>query len=364
MYPVSDRFIAALAESHVVITKVILFRAAGGSETLDHSGGSVSVDLNSVARRTCSVTLADPALIPRTASDKASTYGARLRILRGVRYNDGAEELAPLGIFRLDEVSGDVDDGPVTLSGKSLEVIVSDDKFTAPYRASGTAVGAITALIHRSLPDAEINSSGAVDATIGARTWDIEADPWAAVLELGAAIGAEVFVDPEGVFTIAELPELLSTAPVWTVAAGEGGTYVKADRGMSLDGVYNGVLARGENTEEGVAPVSSLVVDSDPGSPTYWDGPLGHRPTFVTSPTLITTLQCTQAATLKLRSASASNATADVTCLPNAALAPGDVLRVLYPDGTSELHQVAAFDVPLSVEGLCTLRTISAQEDS
>lgn len=364
MYAVSSRFLAALAESHVVVTKVILFRADGGVETLDHIDGSVSVDRKSAARRTCSVTLADPAMIPRTAVDKASVYGAQLRILRGIRYNDGAEELIPLGLFRLDEVSGDVDEGPVTLSGKGLEAVIADDRFTTPYHATGTAVGAITSLIQRSIPTAEINSTAVTDATIGARTWDIEGDPWAAVLELGAAIGAEVYCDPEGVFVLAELPDPLTTTPVWTIAAGEGGTYVSADRGMSLDAVFNGVLARGENTEEGVAPVSSLVVDTDPGSPTYWDGPLGHRPDFITSPTLVTTGQCTSAATLRLRATTASNATADVTCLPNPALASGDVLRIVYPDGTAELHQVASFDMPLSVDGLCTLRTISAKEDA
>lgn len=241
--------------------------------------------------------------------------------------------------------------------------MIADDKFTEPWRASGTAVAAITALILRSIPDAEIVST-VVDAAIGPRTWDIEGDPWAAITEIAAALGAEVYCDADGVFTIAALPDLLEATPVWTVAAGEGGAYVSANRGMSLDGVYNGVLARGENPETGVAPVSDLVVDDDPGSPTYWDGPLGHRPLFYTSATLTTTGQCTAAATLKLRAAKAPNASADISALPNPALEPGDVLRVTYPDGTKELHQVASFTVPLEVGGDFSVQTISAKEGS
>lgn len=364
MYPVSTRFLATIVEDHVPVTEVILFRTDGGVETLDHTGGSVPVDRGSQSRRTCSVTSADTTLIPRTPTDKLSIYGALLRISSGVVYSDGSRELVPLGVFRVDEVGGDVDEGPVTIAGKSLEVVIADDKFTSPYKASGTAVGAVTALIQRSIPDAVIDSTGATDAAIGPRTFDTEGDPWAAVTEIAAAIGAEVYCDADGVFKIAELPDLLAVDPVWTISAGEGGAYVQANRGMSADGVFNGVLARGENTETNAAPVSALVVDNDAGSPTYWSGPFGHRPKFYSSSTLTTSGACTAAATLKLRAAVAPNASADISSLPNPALEPGDVLRVVYPDGTKELHQVQSFTVPLDVGGSFNIATISAKEGS
>ncbi|GAA2802876.1 DUF5047 domain-containing protein [Streptomyces showdoensis] len=363
MYPVSARFLQLIVEDHTPITEVVLFRTDGSVDRLDHEGGTVTVDRGSQCRRTCSVTVPDPALIPRTPTDKLAVYGARLRISRGVQYSDGTQELVPVGVFRLDEVSGDIDEGPVTLSGKSLECIVQDDKFTTPYRASGTAVGAITALIQRTLPDAIVTST-ATDAAIGPRTWDVEGDPWAAVIELAAAIGATCYCTADGEFMVAELPDLATATPVWSIAAGEGGAYVQASRGMTSDKVFNGVLARGENTENNIAPVSSLVVDNDASSPTYWSGPFGHRPTFYSSSTLITTAACTAAATLLLRSAQAPNASADITSLPNPALEAGDVVRVVYPDGTKELHQVASFPIPLDIGGAFTVQTISAKEGS
>lgn len=363
MYPVSARSLAALTESHQVATEVTLFRADGTVETLEHTGGSVTVDRGQATRRTCSVTLADTSLIPRTASDKLSVYGAQLRISRGIQWPDGSRELVPLGVFRVDEVSGDVDEGPVTISGKSLEAMVADDRFTAVTRVTGTAVGAVTSLIQATLPSATVINR-ATDAAIGPRIFDVEGDRWAAVAECAAAIGAEVYCDADGDFIIAELPDLLSVTPAWTIAAGEGGAYISASRGMSLDGIYNGCLARGENTEVDAPPVSALVVDDDPTSPTYWSGPLGHRPMFYSSATLTTVNLCTQAATLKLRAAKAPNASADITSLPNPALEPGDVIRVAYPDGTRELHQAQSFSVPLEPGGAFSIATISAREDS
>lgn len=239
--------------------------------------------------------------------------------------------------------------------------MIADDRFTAPYKASGTAVTAVTALIQRSIPGATVISTAA-DAAIGPRTWDIEADPWAAVTEIAAAIGAEVCADADGTFVIAEFPDILAVEPVWTIAAGEGGAYISAARGMKADGVYNGVLARGENTETNATPVSSLIVDTDPGSPTYWSGPYGRRPMFYSSSTLTTTGACTAAATLKLRAAQAPNAQADISSLPNPALEPGDVIRVVYPDGSKELHQVQGFPVELGVGGDFAIKTISAKE--
>lgn len=119
MYPVSARFLAALAESHSPITRVTLYRTDGMVEELAHTGGSVQVDRSSAARRTCTVTLADPGIIPRSDRDRLAVYGARLRISRGIAYGDGSSELVPLGVFRVDEVSGDVDEGPVTIQGKA-----------------------------------------------------------------------------------------------------------------------------------------------------------------------------------------------------------------------------------------------------
>jgi hypothetical protein len=363
LYPVSDRFLPRLAENQTPVTQVLLFLTDGRVIEVPHTGGSVTVDRSQAIRRTCTVTIADTSLIPRAPADQLATYGSRLRISRGVDYGDGSTELVPLGVFRLDEADGDVSEGPITLQGSDQSVAVADDKFTTTFRVTGTIVSAITELIHRSIPDAEIVAT-IVDAPIGSRVFDVEADPWAGCQEIAAAAGAEVFCDADGVFRIATLPDLLTTAPVWAIEAKEGGTYIKASGGMSSSGVHNGWLARGENTSDNVAPVSYLATDTDPGSPTYWGGPYGRRPGFSSSSTLITTGQCQQAAILKLAQAKAPNAVGDISSLPNPALEPGDVIRVTHEDGSRELHQVASFSVPLDLGGDFPISTISAKEDA
>jgi hypothetical protein len=364
MYPVTARFLPRLAEDHRPLTEVKLFLTNGNVVDLEHIGGSVTVDRSQAIRRTCTVTVADSSLIPRTPAGQLATYGARLRISRGVEYgNPNDTELVPLGVFRLDSVDGDVTEGPVTLQGKGLEAVVADDKFTAPYAVSGTVVGAVTALIQRSLPTADVISL-IVDQPIGSRVFDVEADPWAGAQEVAAAAGAEVYANQDGVFVISTLPDLLTTAPVWAVEATEGGVYISGNRAMTSDGVYNAVLARGENTSENAPPVSYLAVDSDPTSPTYWSGPYGHRPMFYSSSTLTTTNACAQAANLKLAAARAPNASGDISALPNPALEPGDVIRVTHEDGSRELHQVASFSVPLDLGGDFPISTISAKEDA
>ncbi|MYR28823.1 DUF5047 domain-containing protein, partial [Streptomyces sp. SID4945] len=194
--------------------------------------------------------------------------------------------------------------------------------------------------------------------------FDIEADLWAGAQEIAAAAGAEVFADADGTFVIATMPDLLTADPVWAVEAGKGGVYVSGNRSMTSDNVFNGVLARGENTSDDVAPVSWLAVDDDPGSPTYWGGPFGHRPTVYSSSTLTTVALCRQAAQLRLAQAKAPNSSGDISSIPNPALEPGDVIRVTHPDGTRELHQVASFTVPLDLGGDFPISTISAKEDS
>jgi hypothetical protein len=363
VYPVSDRFLARLAESHQVATRVQLFLTNGRVVDVAHTGGSVTVDRSQAIRRTCSVTSADTSLIPRTPTDQLATYGARLLISRGVTYGDGSSELVPLGVFRLDSVDGDVSQGPVTLQGKGLEAVVADDKLTTPYTATGTVITAVTSLIQRSIPGATVLAQIA-DTSIGSRTWDVEADPWAAAQEVAAAAGAEVYANADGMFVISTLPDLATTPPIWAVEATEGGVYVSGTRAMSADKVNNGVLARGENAADNVPPVSYLAVDNDPNSPTYWGGPFGRRPMFYTSSTLTTAGACMQAATLKLAAAKAPNASGDFSSLPNPALEPGDVIRVMHEDGTKELHQVASFSVPLDEGGSFPISTISAKEGS
>ncbi|WP_406157788.1 DUF5047 domain-containing protein [Streptomyces canus] len=366
MYPATARFLSTLAESHRVISEVELHRTDGVVELLEHTSGSVTADRGSACRRTCTVTVPDVSVIPRSARDRVNVYGAYLVIRRGIDYGGGKRELVPLGVFRLDQVTGDRAQGPVTLEGKSFEVYLSDDKFTAATstRGFGTVATAVNYLVSSSMPSLSVDTSRLIDTAIGTTTWDVQGDRMEAIREVAQAAGCEVYCDAAGTLVVAPLPNPLTTPPVWDVAAGERGTLIKASGGMSAAGVYNGILATGENTEDNTVRVSALVVDNDPTSPTYWSGPFGHRPGFISSSTLTTTAACTAAATAELNSRRLPNAVADLSSLPNPALEPGDVIRAIYLDGSRELHQVQSLTIGLEPSSEFTLSLIGSKEDS
>jgi hypothetical protein len=362
----SDRFLPTLATGHVPYTEVRLTGGDGTVTVLPHIGGSVTVSRGSAVRRICTVTVPDTSLIPIRATEQVAVYGARLRILRGIAYPDGTVESVPLGEFRVDAVEGDPDFGPVTISGSGLEAAIADDAFLAPYTTRGgtAAVAAITGLIQSSMPDAVVINR-ATDATLGTTTWDAQGDRWAAVQACATAIGAEVYADADGQFVIAELPDI-ATAPIaWTVDAGESGVLISASRSYSRDGMYNVVVASGENTEDNVAAVSATVQDIDPTSPTYVAGPFGRVPRFYSSSLLISNGQCTVAATKLLRDSVKPAATVSLEAVPNPCLEPGDVLRVTYGNGDRELHQVQGFSIDLGVgSGGMQIDTIGGKEDA
>lgn len=365
MYPPpSSLFLKALVESHTPVTVVELHKTDGTVTELEHISGSVTVDRSQAVRRTATISVPDTSFIPRTPTAQLAIYGARMRVLRGIRFGDGHVETVPIFWGRVEGVDGDPDTGPVDIKASGLEAIVADDKFVTAYstRAGVSAVTAITGIIQGAIPGAVVVNR-AVDQTIGVRTWDAEGDRWAAVQECGTAIGAEVYADADGQFIIAELPDL-TTAPIsWQVDAGEGGALISANRAYSREGMYNFVLATGENTEEDVPPVSATAADEDPTSATYIYGPFGRVPTFYNSATL-TTLNLAQGAANKLlRDSVKPNATADISSVPNPLLEPGDVLRVSYGSGDKDLLQVESFSLDLA-GGDFTLQAISAREDA
>ena len=55
-------------------------------------GGSVTVDAGSEIRYTGSITVSDIALLPKLPTDPLAPYGNRVRIRRGLRYQNGTFE--------------------------------------------------------------------------------------------------------------------------------------------------------------------------------------------------------------------------------------------------------------------------------
>ncbi|MFD4699767.1 DUF5047 domain-containing protein [Streptomyces niveus] len=316
--------------------------------------GSVTVDRGSKTRRSLSLTIADPKYLPWKELDPLAVYGQQLVVSRGIRFANGAEEWVPLGTFRIDEPAGDVHFGPVTVTGKSMECAVIDDTFQVPTTTLGLGgcFDAIESLIRATLPDAAI-----VNLTAGNRnpscatiTWDAGADRWEAVTQIAVAMQAELFVDAQNRFVVADMPNVLTGSVAWDIEEGEGGTLIASSRQMSRTAVFNAVAATGENASSATAPVSYVARDNDPTSPTRWGGPFGKVTKPISSALWLTVGDCQAAAQYALFDATAPNVQTSIDSIPNPALDGSDIVRLNHA-GRLERYVVQALTVPLKADG-------------
>ncbi|MEV0444019.1 DUF5047 domain-containing protein [Streptomyces spectabilis] len=352
MYAISDAFRQALTTSHRIVTRVDAYYAGQLVKAdLPISDGSVTVDRGSKTRRSLSLTISDVKYLPWNASDPLAVYGQELRVQRGIQFASGPE-MVPLGTFRVNEPSGDVHDGPVTLTGTTAETAVIDDVFMAPTttKGYGTCVQAIEYLIRQTIPSASIENLTGRNPGCAVAAWDAGADRWDAVTQVATAMHAEIFVDAIGRFVIVDQPNPLTTPVSWTIAEGEGGTLMSAARQMSRTGVFNAVVVSGENSAADIAPVSGVAYDNDPASPTRWGGPYGKVPKMYSSALVVTQGDANALAAYMLADLTAPNIQTSIDSLPNPALEAGDCVRVEY-SGRKERFIVQSLTVPLTAEG-------------
>jgi hypothetical protein len=368
MYPVSSTFLTTLATSHVMVARVDAFyNGQLVAANLPFSDGAVTVDRGSKTRRSLSLTVPDPKYLPRVEADTLAPYGQQLVVSRGIRFTNGAEEWVPLGTFRINEPGGDELLGPVSVTGASMECAVIDDKFPSPMttRGYGGCVDAIEALIRQTLPSATIVNltAGARNPACAVATWDAGADRWDAVVQIALAMRAEIYVDAQNRFVIRDLPDLINGSVAWDIADGEGGNLISSARSMPRTGVYNAVVASGENAASGAAPVSGFAKDLEPTSPTRWGGPFGRVTKFISSALWTSAADCTAAAEYALFDATAPNVQTSLESLPNPALEGNDIVRLSHV-GRKERYLVQSLTVPLTPMGSFSLALRGGKEEA
>jgi hypothetical protein len=352
MYTVSTQWLAALAASHTIDTIVTPYYQGVAGSPIPISDGTVTVDRGATCWRTLSLTVADTSLLPWDSTDTLAPTGQTLVIQQGIKLG-GAYSYVPLGTFYIDNPTGDVSGlSSLTLTGSSGESIVQASAFTAATSTRGysSSVSAITAMIRAVVPGATVTNetSDGRNPTLATQTWDAGTSTWDAVTAIAQAMSAEVGCDATGAYVIRDIPNpAAATSYVWEISA--GGVMLSDQRAMTSQDVYNGVLVTGANASDNATPVSALVTDNDPSSPTLWGGPFGKRTKQVSSPLLTTSGACTALATALLADAIAPNATGTLTSVPNPALDCGDILRIGHPDGRLELAALQSVTIPLVV---------------
>ncbi len=367
MYPVTTTFLNVVRAGGFTRTTTasVYF---GGNHVVDLpiTAGAVDIDRTADVRRTCQLTVGDPSFVPTFVNSPLAPYGAEVVVSSGIAYDNGQVETCQLGVFRIEEVDWDEAGGSLPIiKGYDRSKALADARFLIPIDRSGisaqflltrlvTDVMNTTVNIDMSLPDVTLPGGSVFDS-----------ERWQTMQTVSQAIGGEPYFDVHGGCVIAPVPGLTqsqvnSGVEVWKVDAGPTGVLVNASRGVTRTGVYNAVAVTGSAGTTGAAPMG-FAADTDPRSPTYY-GPANSLPyapyQFYTnfgqvvlrkSNNLLTTsAQCTTAAQAELRNCLGLARSLTFECGWNPALQEGDIIKVVYLDGSSELHIIDVLHIPLA----------------
>lgn len=364
MLAVSARFKAAVTGSHIRMTRADLwYGGALVAADLPVVSGELDLDDDAGVRATVSgLVIGDPTgdLVPAAPGDASAldVYGSQLHIRSGVQYATGAEELVSLGWFTIQSTSIDEryarDQFGRWVSGGAQHTLVladrmaaiADARFIAPEQpVAATCLAEIRRLCRGLVPLAVWPAvpDPSVPATVAYQESRLDA-----VTALAAAAGVRAYINGNGALAIRKITDA-STAPVAVVVTTDR-DIVETATAYTRDEVYNAVVARGEQTAD-TAPLQAVAYDTDPASPTRWDGPFGRKPTFYSSPLLTTMAQCQSAATSLMQGiVRGRDRLVTVKALPNPALEPGDVMTARTPRANFT-GVLTAVKLPLAAEG-------------
>lgn len=347
-----------LVESHAVAARAVLLDATlrAGVE-LPLVEGSVTVDSGSTVRRSGSITiLGQWSDDPR--SQLSPTSGPRVKVQRGVRLPSGAIEWITLGHLRVVDAAQTDESvrAKMSLSLKDEFATIARDRFDVATSTDTTltVVAQITALIRRTLPDAEVIDLTGSTAQCG--KMDLQQDPAGGIAKLATSIGAVCYAGRGPAQFVIAPRAGVDDPPRWQLAVGEeGGNLISVARTRSVEKTYNRVFAKGETNNSSsstAAPIptgEALISDAD--DPLVYGGPFGRVTRFYTSSLLKTNEQCVAAAAGLLREAKGTEAEFKFTSLVNPALDSDQVIVSVLSDGKRRLHVVDSVTHPLSVKG-------------
>jgi len=363
MQPVTPGFAAAVNLSHQIVTQADLWYAGVlVAANLPVTAGKITIDDDAIQRTRATFTVADPsgALVPAAASAAGlSVYGQQVQLRQGLAPRPaGALELVSLGWlrvqqveiserFRRDHVSGQWVSGGATIDVDAVDrmAAIADARFLAPEQpaAGATCLSEIRRLVTGLLPLAQW-PAGLPDPAVPADVTYTESRI-DAVAALAAAAGVKVYIDRGGAFTVRALA--VAGAPDVTWHGGPDGGLVGIRLTYSRDGVYNAVVASGAATTD-QAPVAATAYDTNPNSPTRWDGPFGRVPAFFPSPVITTPAQATAAAQTRLATyLSGRDYTLTVTAVPNPAIEPGTTVARIITPRINVVGRVVRAELPL-----------------
>lgn len=359
MWPLSARALSSLARSHTQSARIdvlhdgILAKRLGGQDgseipvTFDPLSagfvpaisGSVNVSRNQI-RRDGSCTFLDLSgtLAPTDVNDLFAPFIAEIRPWIGIHYWDAtAAEIAaaadvewvPLATLVVTSIEGAYP--AVTVSG--FDRLTFLQPFVGNYIiANGTSTTqALLDLLTSQIPPSrqQFNLPDKSEFTTPLTTYTEADSSLDAAHALAISMGTALYCDPMGV-VIAQAEATTSDPPSIIYSPGPTSMMLRPQRSIDASNAHNVFVFTGEQPGSN-APVRGVAKDLDPNSLTYVDR-IGQRPTFQSSPLIISPGQAELAAKTFMQRELGIADTIAVPVIPNPAFDSGDIIQVIDTD--------------------------------
>lgn len=358
MYDVSENFLGSVRQSGRRKTVADLYYGTSLfpiASDIPVSGGSISIDREGDIRRSGNLQIADDQL----NLNLFLPTGIEVVIRSGFNFYTGTEELVPLGIFRVEDLSfNEGEQNSVTVSffdrGRAMQDVVNlVDKNVA---------GLTFQTVLTEIVDHVFINTGTVPQIIS--EYDLEQQfPGGTVLngtyldtvkKIAEALAGEQYFDVNGNLNIGTIPSITTatspTEAVWNVDVGATGVLVKAGRKTTRSGTYNGVGVFGATVDDNAGDdrVFGKAYDMNPLSPTFYDGFFGRRTLRINNDLLTSNDACVLAAEAQLKNLQGLAKRITFTSLWNPALDVGDIVLFTFLDGSTEIHMVDSLNFDLA----------------
>jgi hypothetical protein len=343
---------------------LLIVRRPLGATGLSATSGSVSFGAG-VAIPLFEVPYVETLVPAGPGSLLSPVAGTEIRVSLGVVHPEGDLEVTELGVFGLEDVASADSSGGLTLDivGMDRSARIRRDRFREPYLVSGgtNAVNAMIALVRRSLPRTTFRFQP-TEHSLPNLSWEFGDDPLEALVQMRDSIGYETFFAGDGAYVLRS-SAIVVDDPVWSFVEGPSTMVETISRGLSREGVYNGVVQRGENRSTDLAPVQAEAWDTDPDSPTYFDPAFPERssfgavPLFHVSEYLTTQVQAQDAADARVRNLRGLSEQIAITARPVPGLEGGDVVHITRGRiNVDHAHIIERISLPLRA-GMMSVRT-------
>ena len=358
MYPVTDTFLSSVRKSHISKVKVEIYDAATGTilSTTSPISGEVTIDSRRSVRRQCSLEFVDTdgTLVPTNKiSSVLLPFNREIKIYRGVQYQDGTEELVPLGVFQITtvEVTDTAQGVKITVQGSDRSLRVARAKFTNHnfYIDDATPKEtAIAQILKDRYPNVKTDfpATGQV-TTLIYPTLDQSSDPWREALKIAESAAMDLYFDENGTARMRPIPDPDLGKALVEYTDGEDSVVTQLGRNLSSDESYNHVIYTGEGTNLTIGVIGEAF-DNNPSSPTYVTT-YGSVPIFKSSPNILTVAEAEEAARAELKKVIGASEKITWDQIVNPAHDVYDLVKIVRgPSGVNSTLMLDAITIPLA----------------